>query len=140
MLDIPPMPELLHISLLAALFLNLLSGMVADELLELLDPDLIEFELLLLLLEYEQLLLLLNPLLHEFALDGLDLIVPAPLGLPAFLLELGDLVVKLPDDLIGDHVGGDRLRLLCLLLALFYLLLHLFYFSLLCYINLVVLS
>jgi len=92
---------------------------------QLLDLQLIQLELPLLLLEYQQLPLLLHLLLRVFAIDGLHLLLPQFLGLSALLLELGDLLLEFEDHLWGN--GLDCLTVLGLLLVLVEFLLELLY-------------
>lgn len=139
MFDISSMPVLLHIVFLTWLFLrSRLMCMMVDKFLEFLDPDLVKFEFLFFLLQDKQLPLLVNPLLHELPLNGLDLLAPTPLRLLPLLLQFGNLFVKLADHLISDVVGRRGLGFLGLLFVLFNLLLHLFYLWLLRYVDLVV--
>lgn len=109
------------------------------ELLQLLYPDLVKFEFFLLLLEDEELLLFLDPLLLQLVFNGLYLLIPCPFCLLPLLLYLCDLLINLLNHLAGDD-GRVLLRwLFGLLFILLNLCLHFFNLRLLGYVDFVIL-
>lgn len=136
-LNVALVPELLHVGLGWLLDFACVFGiLVLDQFLQLLDPDFVEFQLLLFLFQYEQLLLLLQPPLLQLGFDVVDFLLPALLWLLPVSLQLVDLVLHLGYHLHRHYVVG--LPLLCFLLPLLYAHLHLLYPTLLRYILLVV--
>jgi len=119
-----------------------LRRMVLDQFPQLLNPYLIQLQLLLFLFEDQQILFLLDPFLLQLSLDELDLLVPGFLCLFSLFLELGYLAVDFLDHLVCDGliavigiVCSIGSILICCLFGLFFILLdlqlHLFYFGLL---------
>jgi len=153
------MPKFLHIGLffviiVSSLFLLINLGLVmTDQFLELLDPQLIQPQLFLFILQNQQLLLLLKSFLLQLWLNCVDLVVPCLFWLFSFFLKFQNLFVQL-----GDHLwsyGLLRLRWgvlfvgvcdrrvlfglgLFFLFRLFDLLLHLLDLSLLCQVKLMI--
>lgn len=85
-LDVPLVPELLHVRLRRLLRLPLvLRVLVLDELLQLLYPDLVQLQFLLFLFQDQQLLLFFQSPLLEFCLDVVYFFLPALFGFFAVL-------------------------------------------------------
>ena len=124
------MPKFFHVYLLTLLlFLCVLRYLMLDKLLQLLYSNLVKFQLFLLFLQNQQLLLFFQSPLLEFVFNVLNFFIPAFFRLLSFLLKVGNLIFNLVDHFDSDNTGG--LYFLPLLLAFLNFHFHLLYPALL---------